>query len=194
MRSHRPRNTAHLTPQSLHLLPVGGAGKSRLVLPITPFYYLNCAATELPILPPGPNGSQEWTIIDWFKITCKCRHFYLWKCTLVSTWISLHTYRITCIENLKGEQGKKARLNLFCPGWSTTSSRLTGACSSQSTSSPTRQSDCFWVQPLVVRGQLGELIQGQAHSKCSYIDHHQNLRNFSLEGRKWVIRNCNKIN
>ena len=137
---------------------------------------------------------MKWTIIDLFKITCKCKHLYLWKCTLVSTWISLHTYRITCIENLKGEQGKKARLNLFCPGWSTISSRLTGACSSQSTSRPTRQSDCFWVQPLVVRGQLGELIQGQAHSKCSYIDHHQNLRNFSLEGRKWVIRNCNKIN
>ena len=51
MRSHRPRNTAHLTPQSLHLLPVGGAGKSGLVLPITPFYSFNYAATELSILP-----------------------------------------------------------------------------------------------------------------------------------------------
>ena len=106
--------------------------------------------------------------------------------------ISAYLDTVTCIENLKGEQGKKARLNLFCPGWSTTSSQLTGACSSQSTSSPTRQSDCFWVQPLVVRGQVGELIQGQAHSKCSYIDYQQNLRNFSLEGKKWVIRNCKK--
>ena len=175
MRSHRPRNTAHLTPQSLHLLPVGGAGKSGLVLPITPFYSFNCAAIELSILLPQIMklhftwsqwipGIKKWTIIDLFKITCKCRDLYLWKCTLVSTWISLHTYTVTCIENLKGEQGKEARLNLFCPRWSTTSSRLTGACSSQSTSSPTRQSDCFSVQLLVVRGQVGELIQGQAQN------------------------------